>query len=178
MGAAEGGVPEDRDLVTAGTGNERVDPEDKRKHLDFIQAVVTRMSAASSNAKSWLLPVVTAAYGFALTSSSGSVATLGVVAVLLFSFIDANYLRQERAYRTLYDVVALGKRPVPVFSLNTAHADEPLPDTGEVSKKQEARMIVKRWMPGWRIWISWSIAPFYGTLLLLGLGVLAYAVVK
>ena len=178
MGAVEGGVPEDRGPVTAGASNAGVDPEDKRKHLDLIQAVVTRMSSASSNAKSWLLPVVTAAYGFALTSRSGSVSMLGIVAVLLFSYIDANYLRQERAYRTLYDVVALGKRPVPPFSLNPANADEPLPDTDDLSKKQKAGMTVRQWMPGWRIWISWSIAPFYGTLLLLGIGVFAYAVVN
>ena len=54
------------------------DPEDTRKHLDFIQAIVTRMSAASSTAKAWLLPVVTAAYGYALTQNAESVALLGV----------------------------------------------------------------------------------------------------
>ena len=54
------------------------DPEDRRKHLDFIQSVVTRMSAASSNAKAWLLPVVTAAYGYALTQRADSVALLAV----------------------------------------------------------------------------------------------------
>lgn len=32
-------------------------PEDRRKHLDYIQAVVTRQSAASSSAKGWHLPV-------------------------------------------------------------------------------------------------------------------------
>jgi len=164
--------------LTASMSNPSLDPEDKRKHLDLIQAVVTRMSAASSNAKSWLLPVVTAAYGFALTSSSGSVATLGIVAVLLFSYLDANYLRQERAYRVLYDVVALGEKQVPRFSLNTGHANEPLPDTDALTKKQKVGVIVKRWLPGWRIWISWSIAPFYGTLLVLGIGVLIYAIVK
>lgn len=71
--------------------------EDLRKHLDFIQALVSRMSAASSSSKGWLLPVATAAYGFALTKHSGSVGLLGVFAVLVFSYIDANYLKQERA---------------------------------------------------------------------------------
>lgn len=48
--------------------------EDRRKHLDFIQAVVARMSAASSNSKAWLLPVVAATYGYALTKNAESVA--------------------------------------------------------------------------------------------------------
>jgi ATP adenylyltransferase len=161
-----------------GMSNPSLDPEDKGKHLDLIQGVVTRMSAASSSAKSWLLPVVTAAYGFALTNSSGSVASLGIVSVLLFSYIDANYLREERAYRKLYDVVALGEKHVPQFTLNTAHANEPLPNTDATATKQEARGVLERWLPGWHIWVSWSIVPFYGTLLLLGICVLVYAVVK
>jgi len=157
--------------MTSATPTGPVDPEDRRKHLELIQAVVSRMSAASSNAKSWLLPVVTATYGFALTSDSESVGLLGIAAVLLFGFIDANYLRQERAYRALYDVVAHGQRSVPAFTLSTAHADEPLPEIDDPTRKQRVGVMVKRWVPGWRIWMSWSIAPFYGTLVLVGLGV-------
>lgn len=164
--------------MTLGKENPSSDPEDKRKHLELIQAVVTRMSVASSNAKSWLMPVVTAAYGFALTSSSAAVATLGVVAVLLFSYVDANYLRQERAYRKLYDVVALGEKRVPPFSLDTRHTSEPLPDTDELTKKRKVAATIRRWMPSWNIWASWSIAPFYGTLFLLGIGVLIYGVIR
>ena len=85
-----------------------VEGDDRRKHLDYIQAVVTPMSSASSSAKGWLLPVVTAAYGYALAKQQSPVALLGVAAVLLFGFLDANYLRQEKAYRRLYDAVAGG----------------------------------------------------------------------
>lgn len=151
--------------------------EDLRKHLDFIQAVVTRMSAASSSAKGWLLPVATAAYGFALVQRSGSVGLLGVCAVLLFSYIDANYLRQERAYRKLYNAVVTGDGRVPLYSLDPAHANDPLPDADSITKRQRALSIVRRWVPAMDIWISWSITPFYGSLLFLGLGVFAYAVI-
>lgn len=85
------------------------DPEDKRKHLDFIQSVITRMSAASSSAKAWLLPVVTAAYGYALTQNADSVALLGLGATLLFAYLDANYLPQEKRFRALYKTVACGR---------------------------------------------------------------------
>lgn len=90
------------------------DAEDRRKHLDFIQAVVTRMSAASSTTKGWLLPVVTATYGYAVVNREMSVALLGIAAVLLFAVIDANYLNQERAFRRLYDAVAQGG-DIPAF---------------------------------------------------------------
>jgi len=140
--------------------------EDRRKHLDFIQAVVTRMSAASSSAKAWLLPVVTATYGYALTRNAESVALLGIAAVLLFLFLDVNYLRQEQAYRRLYDAVAKKTRDVPLFSLDPSEADDPIADTGSLVEK--VKRIVSLLFPGRETWLSWSIGPFYGLLLLAG----------
>lgn len=61
--------------------------EDRRKHLDFIQAVVTRISAASTSTETWLLPVVTATPRYALTNNAECVALLGIAAVLLFAFL-------------------------------------------------------------------------------------------
>ena len=87
MGSAESRVSEgEQQLSTSSAPSE----EDRRKHLDFIQAVVTRMSAASSSAKGWLLPVATATYGFALIQHSRAVALLGLAAVVLFMFLDVN----------------------------------------------------------------------------------------
>lgn len=152
-----------------------VDPEDLRKHLDLIQGVVNRMSAASSNAKRWLLPVVTAAYGFALVGRSGSVSSIGLVAVLLFAYIDANYLNQERKYRQLYNAVALGQPNVPRFSL----------DPADVCKQAESSItpptsvsVMRQWLPDRRVWQSWSIAPFYGALLVVGIVILVLALVR
>jgi len=142
-------------------------PEDVRKHLDFIQAVVTRMSAASSGAKGWLLPVVTAAYGYAITKPVAQVALLGVLAVVLFAFLDANYLRQEQAYRGLYDAVASGERDVPLFSLDVTKATDPKPAPTTWYAKTWGW--IRRWVPEWRVWLSWSIAPFYGTLTVVGM---------
>lgn len=140
--------------------------EDRRKHLDFIQAVVTRMAGASANAKAWLLPVVTATYGYALTKNSVSVALLGIGASLLFMFMDVNYLRQEKAYRRLYDTVARITREIPVFSLDPSHTDDSIPDASGWLKK--VGRLWRRWFPAWRTWLSWTIAPFYGALLIAG----------
>lgn len=125
------------------------------------------MSAASSTAKGWLLPVATATYGYALTQHDGSIAILGIAGVALFAMLDANYLRQEQAYRRLYDTVARKSRPVPSFTLDPYDADDPPPQGATQQKK--LRVWVGRWLPGRRVWLSWSIAPFYGGLLLTGL---------
>ena len=161
------------------------------KHLDFIQALITRMSNSSVQAKSWLLPVVVAAYGYALTQRSGSVALLGIAAVLLFCYIDASYLRQERAYRDLYNTVVEGKVKIPPFSLNPYDVDKSVPDADNdsaatekdksVSEKKsywkEAKIVSQGWFfteP--KVWFSWSIFPFYFGFFLVGCVVLWYAV--
>ncbi|WP_413758586.1 HIT family protein [Streptomyces sp. MMBL 11-3] len=128
--------------------------EDRRQHLSFIQAAITRMSQASSSSKSWLLPIVTATYGYAVTGKSALVALLGCLAVLVFGILDANYLKQERTFRNLYDEVASG-RPVPAFSMNPALASP----TGDQDK----------YWPDWPDLRSWAVAPVYGPLLLAGL---------
>jgi ATP adenylyltransferase len=149
--------------------------EDRRKHLDYIQAVVTRQSAASSSAKGWLLPVTTAAFGFALTQHLWPLALLGIVAVVLFAYLDANYLRSERAFRKLYDTVARAERIVPLFTLDPADAHEaPVASApGGCGWKTFKRAYV----PERSVWQSWSIAPFYVALLTLGTGVLIAAAV-
>lgn len=151
--------------------------EDRRKHLDFIQAVVTRMSTASSTSKSWALPIVTATYGYALTQEVASVALLGIISVILFGFLDANYLNQERKYRALYDSVAgLGAagnatNTIPPFSMDPSEAEE------RREKNNGEFFLValgRRWFPSPKVWSSWSIAPFYGVLLLVGVFILVY----
>ncbi len=148
---------------------EHADPEDRRKHLDFIQAVVTRMSASSATTKGWLLPVVTAAYGFAVTSSAPAVALLGMAAVVLFAVVDANYLNQERSFRRLYDAVAR-QEDVPPFSMDPSLAAPAVQQTLEsLSWWERGWAGVRDWIPSWAVWSSWAIAPFYGSLLLVGL---------
>lgn len=137
-----------------------VTPEDRRQHLTFIQAIVTRMSQASSSAKTWLLAVLTLTYGFALNRDSAVGAALGVVTVLVFGLLDANYLKQERAFRRLYDKVA-GGEPVPDFALTPA-----LPATENRRKRD--------YWPAGSDLKSWAIAPVYGPFLLIGIGLTTY----
>lgn len=160
-------------MRVTGGGSAAPSPEDLRKHLDFIQAVVTRMSAASSAAKGWLLPVVMATYGYALTKHAETVALLGLLSVVLFAFLDANYLRQEKRYRALYLAVSRNTRPVPLFSLDVEDAF----DSPPVPTTLRGRMwaMVHKWIPDRRVWCSWSIAPFYGLLFVVGVAVFLVA---
>lgn len=142
------------------------DPEDRRQYLGFIQSVITRMSAASTQAKGWLLPVVTATYGYALTQKADSVALLGIAAVLIFALMDANYLNQERSFRVLYDTVVRGD-DIPAFSMNPSLAAPSGQDATTSIPKRWLRSI-RGWFPPWKVWTSWAVAPFYGTLIIVG----------
>jgi histidine triad (HIT) family protein len=135
-----------------------VSAEDRRQHLSFIQAVITRMSQASSSSKSWLLPIVTATYGYAVTGKSILVALLGCLAVLVFGLLDANYLKQERAFRKLYDEAS--GSPIPTFSMNPTLASPA--GTGS------------NYWPDWPDVRSWAVAPVYGPLLLSGLSLVIW----
>jgi histidine triad (HIT) family protein len=117
------------------------------------------MSQASSSSKSWLLPIVTATYGYGITQHAAGVVLLGLVAVLVFGVLDANYLKQERAFRKLYDDVAAG-RDVPAFSMTLAL---PSPDGRTVN-----------YWPDWRDLRSWTVAPVYGPLLAAGMAILVW----
>ena len=60
---------------------EDVSPEDRRQHLSFIQAVVTRMSQASSSSKTWPLPIVKLTYGYAITKTEWWIAVRVAIAI-------------------------------------------------------------------------------------------------
>ncbi|NKT17565.1 HIT domain-containing protein [Rhodococcus hoagii] len=144
--------------IRCGLGNAPtadVTPEDRRQHLSFIQAVITRMSQSSSSAKTWLLPIVTAAYGFAIAKDAPAIALLGVGAIVIFGLLDANYLKQEREFRRLYDKVAHGGG-IPSFSMNPTLA-APAPG------------VRKNYWPDWSDIKSWAIAPVYGPMVIAGL---------
>jgi hypothetical protein len=138
--------------------------EDYRKHLDFIQTAVNRMFSASSLAKGWCLTVGTAALGFALTKDSRSVALLGSFAVLMFAFLDARYLREERKFRALYEDARLGR--VAVYDMRTGLYVEP--NSPSYDKRCEWSSVLQ----------SWSLWAFYGPILLGAAAVIAYTWVK
>lgn len=132
--------------------------DDQRKHVDLVQAAVARMASASSTAKGWLLPVVTATYGYAVTQSDPRVAALGVAAVLLFGSLDAHYLRQERAFRALYRATIDGA--VDVYEMDIS------PYLGKSNRDESDRRQENcQWS---HVIFSWSVGGFYGPIVALG----------
>jgi hypothetical protein len=97
------------------------------KHLEFIQAVVTRLANNSFLLKGWALTVAGVFYGFAAKGASWSVAAVGLMPVVVFWGLDGYFLRQERLFRCLYDRVRQRDAGVEAFSMNTKLCAQSVP---------------------------------------------------
>jgi hypothetical protein len=90
--------------------------EEKLKHLDFVQAVITRMAQNSFMYKGWAVTILTG--GIAVSKDmTGQLFLLALLPALsAFWLLDSLYLRQERLFRNLYSNVVQDN--VSTFSMN------------------------------------------------------------
>lgn len=116
-------------------------------HLAMIQAVIARMASNSFALKT--LTVTLCAGVVALVGSISKPNILYVLAavapVLVFSWMDASYLRLERLYRALYDDVRKGGELEP-FDMRVSKYEAGVPST-------------------LALMMSWSVSALYLTLL-------------
>jgi hypothetical protein len=79
--------------------------EEKMKHLEFIQNVITRMNQNSFLIKGWAVTLVSALYALAAKDADMRLVLISYIAIATFWALDAYYLSTERQYRGLYDSV-------------------------------------------------------------------------
>jgi hypothetical protein len=120
------------------------------KHLEFVQAVISRLANNSFLMKGWALTVAGLIFGFAVEQGSWRIAAAGLLPVVAFWGLDAFFLRQERLYRRLYDAVRRSDAQVEPFSMDT----------------RNYAATVASW---WATALSRTLLPFYGVLALVGL---------
>jgi hypothetical protein len=107
--------------------NVPADIELRLRHLDMIQAVVTRQAQNSFAVRGWSVTVVSAVFAVAVTQDEAPPATVlvALAPTLIFWVMDAYYLWQERLFRSLYADAARRARDaasepdVKLFDLNT-----------------------------------------------------------
>ncbi len=91
--------------------------KDVAKHLEFVQAVIIRMSNNSFLLKGWTVTLSAGLVALVANGLEGAFAFVVLLPAIAFWWLDAYYLRQERLYRRLYDDVRNGS--VEEFSLST-----------------------------------------------------------
>lgn len=77
------------------------------KHLELIQAVITRLAQNSFAYKGWSVVIVSAIFVLAAKEISPRYLVIALIPTLAFWGLDAYYLRQERLFRKHYDVVRM-----------------------------------------------------------------------
>jgi hypothetical protein len=80
--------------------------QDKIKHLEFIQNVITRMNTNSFQLKGMAITIVAAFLAIYASTSNIVFLFLGIAPTILFWVSDAYCLKQERIFRGIYNNVA------------------------------------------------------------------------
>lgn len=91
--------------------------ENKLKHLEFIQNVITRMNSNSFVIKGWTITIVSAVLAIFATIQIDYILLIGVIPIVLFWFLDAYYLTQEKLFRCLYNKTIQENSVIPLFNM-------------------------------------------------------------
>ncbi|MBE8233750.1 MAG: hypothetical protein HAW67_08445 [Endozoicomonadaceae bacterium] len=90
-------------------------PQPNIKHLEFTQAVITRMNTNSFQIKGWTITLVAALLAIFASTKNELFVLVSLLPVTLFWGLDSYYLVQERKFRGIYNDIA-GLTPDPITS--------------------------------------------------------------
>jgi hypothetical protein len=113
-------------------------------HLNMLQAIITRLAGNSAQCKTWCVAIVSALFGLAGAAKSGRIAVAAIIPILVFGFVDAAYLANEKAYRDLYNRIVARIR-------GNSYG---LADFGDLTAPAHAAHYI------WAL-TSWSVWPVY-----------------
>lgn len=124
--------------------------DNKIKHLEFIQNVITRMNSNSFLIKGWTVTLVSALFALEAKDTNTDYVIVSYISIPIFWILDGFYIAQERQYRELYK---------------------------EVTKKEDIQvnfnMDASTFNKGKRTWLcgilSKTLIPFYGFFILITL---------
>ena len=95
--------------------------ENKHKHLEFIQGVISRMAQNSFILKGWGVTLAVALFAFATKDVNAKYVVIAFIPILIFWLLDSYYLQKERLFRLLYDEVREKNENQIDFSMHINH---------------------------------------------------------
>ncbi len=96
--------------------------EERTKHLEFINQVITRMNSNSFLIKGWMVTLTSALFALATKEANIKFALISYIAIPAFWLLDGYYLSRERQYRSLYNEVRT--KPDTDFSMDASEFDK------------------------------------------------------
>ena len=79
--------------------------ESKIRYLEMIQGIINRMAGNSFALKGWAVTLISGIFVLAGKDTDKMYFLVAYIPVVVFWFLDAYYLLQERLYRALYEKV-------------------------------------------------------------------------
>ncbi len=79
--------------------------ENKLKHLEFIQNIISRMASNSFLLKGWAVTIITALIAISIDQNNSGYFIVAYFPIIIFWLLDTYYLKQERLFRHLYNEV-------------------------------------------------------------------------
>lgn len=77
----------------------------KIRFLEMIQGIISRMSANSFMLKGWSVTLVAGIFVLSDRETDGLFFLVALAPTILFWFLDSYYLKIERQYKHLYDII-------------------------------------------------------------------------
>jgi hypothetical protein len=77
----------------------------KLKHLEFIQAIITRQANNSFLLRGWSVTLAAALFAIAAKDANTKLIAIAFYPILIFWILDGYFLSQERLFRALYDKI-------------------------------------------------------------------------
>ncbi len=135
----------------------------KHTHLQFIQNVINRLSHNSFLLKGWTVVLVSALFALSSQGAAQSFIYIALLPALVFWGLDGFFLGTEWKYRKLYDYVRQLSEEEIDYSMDPSIAETDLNSKG-ISFALLCRAVLSK-----------TLIPFYGTILLAILIVMAIA---
>src|SRR6516162_7621959 len=73
------------------------------KQLEMLQAIIARLANYGATLKNYCITLTTAVTGFAITLRQPIAVLLALIPIIIFALLDAQFLRNERRFRGLFD---------------------------------------------------------------------------
>lgn len=102
--------------------------ENKYKHMDYIQSAITRMASNSFYLKGWNVTIIAAIVALSIKESDWRMYACAFLLNIVFWFLDAYYLKQEKLFRELYrKISAISDDAAIDFSMDTREFKQNVP---------------------------------------------------
>lgn len=117
--------------------------EEKIKHLEFIQNIITRNNSNSFMLKGWTVTISAALYALSVPIEEPYLVLITLAPIFLFWGLDAYYLSNERCFVDLYNAVATGSYSIPNSKILKENYVE-TPTTSEIGSISKFDMNFKK----------------------------------